>query len=551
MFIGTTEGNQRANTIIVLGILVAVITCLVSTMYVERGYLFDDSFITYRYAKNLANGQGITWNPGEAPVEGYTNFLLVVVLAPFIRIGSDPLLVTRVLSALAAIGIAVVCGLMARRHFKAGRAASFLVALAFIPASPTIELSILGLETVQFSFMLFLAFFFALEFYATRRPSRLYLCAGTLFLALLLRPEGALLAATIGLMSLLPRHQRRETFQLLCRAFGVAFALPLGIYLLWKVQHFGALLPNAFYIKADSPHLFSATGVASVTAFAQAHWTWIAVAVGGMLMKSPEGRLGQAVAGTFTLLYMMFFTHVDTLMDMHHRFLYPVLPFVFFLMMSVLAPLATRLCQWRLTGVLKVPLVLLVYALLFFPQPRIRVADFRNALKGTSYYDETRSVRQRRYRTALALHRYERVRDILLAYGDAGVVPYYSEARHLDAVGLNDRFIARNTNIAALTDYFFSRQPTLIIHPGNFDNTWIRFGHGPLGDHSKWASDPRWDEYVYAGTISKLTGLYDGHCFVRKHYADFAGLVAHIQTHVADTIHQPFPLPIGSYRPPG
>ena len=45
-----------------------------SSIILERNLLFDDSFISYRYAANLADGHGITWNVGEKPVEGYTHF---------------------------------------------------------------------------------------------------------------------------------------------------------------------------------------------------------------------------------------------------------------------------------------------------------------------------------------------------------------------------------------------------------------------------------------------------------------------------------------------
>ena len=36
--------------------------------------LFDDAMISMRYAANLAHGHGLVWNPGQPPVEGYTNF---------------------------------------------------------------------------------------------------------------------------------------------------------------------------------------------------------------------------------------------------------------------------------------------------------------------------------------------------------------------------------------------------------------------------------------------------------------------------------------------
>lgn len=45
--------------------------------------LFDDAMISMRYAKNLANGFGLVWNPNEAPVEGFTNPLWVAFMAFF------------------------------------------------------------------------------------------------------------------------------------------------------------------------------------------------------------------------------------------------------------------------------------------------------------------------------------------------------------------------------------------------------------------------------------------------------------------------------------
>jgi hypothetical protein len=43
--------------------------------------LFDDSMISMRYAKNLADGHGLVWNPGGERVEGYSNLLWVLIMA--------------------------------------------------------------------------------------------------------------------------------------------------------------------------------------------------------------------------------------------------------------------------------------------------------------------------------------------------------------------------------------------------------------------------------------------------------------------------------------
>jgi len=39
----------------------------------------EDSFIGFRFAKNIAEGKGLLWNIGESPVEGYTNFLWIII----------------------------------------------------------------------------------------------------------------------------------------------------------------------------------------------------------------------------------------------------------------------------------------------------------------------------------------------------------------------------------------------------------------------------------------------------------------------------------------
>jgi hypothetical protein len=50
----------------------------------ERYYvLFDDAMVSMRFARNLADGHGLVWNPGDEPVEGFTNPLWVVFMSAF------------------------------------------------------------------------------------------------------------------------------------------------------------------------------------------------------------------------------------------------------------------------------------------------------------------------------------------------------------------------------------------------------------------------------------------------------------------------------------
>ena len=48
-------------------------------------FLTDDAFISFRYVRNLLEGHGLVFNPGER-VEGYSNFLWVLELAAIWRV---------------------------------------------------------------------------------------------------------------------------------------------------------------------------------------------------------------------------------------------------------------------------------------------------------------------------------------------------------------------------------------------------------------------------------------------------------------------------------
>src|SRR5687768_6252470 len=58
--------------------------CAIATFH-QKDWGFDDAYISYRYAANLVAGHGLVFNPGER-VEGYSNFLYVMLVAPGIAL---------------------------------------------------------------------------------------------------------------------------------------------------------------------------------------------------------------------------------------------------------------------------------------------------------------------------------------------------------------------------------------------------------------------------------------------------------------------------------
>ncbi len=62
---------------------------LLGWLAVVAWFLCDDAFISFRYVRNLLEGHGLVFNPGEY-VEGYTNFLWMLELAAIWRLLGIP-----------------------------------------------------------------------------------------------------------------------------------------------------------------------------------------------------------------------------------------------------------------------------------------------------------------------------------------------------------------------------------------------------------------------------------------------------------------------------
>jgi hypothetical protein len=73
--------------VLVCGLLVATAHAL-AYRNLFHGTCIDDAYISFRYVTNLADGNGLVFNPGEH-VEGYSNFLWILMLTPFATFMTD------------------------------------------------------------------------------------------------------------------------------------------------------------------------------------------------------------------------------------------------------------------------------------------------------------------------------------------------------------------------------------------------------------------------------------------------------------------------------
>lgn len=66
----------------------------------------DDAFISYRYVQNFIQGNGLVFNSGER-VEGYTNFLWIMILSIFTKLGFNIILISKILGVVSG-GVSII-----------------------------------------------------------------------------------------------------------------------------------------------------------------------------------------------------------------------------------------------------------------------------------------------------------------------------------------------------------------------------------------------------------------------------------------------------------
>lgn len=517
---------------------------------------FDDAYITYRYAKNLATGHGIRWNPNEAPTEGYTNFLLVIILAPIIKLGFDPLLVTRLLSYLSVFGTCLLLYKSCRRLFPKDELTPWISVLLILMLPTTTNLVLLGLETNLYVFSLFLNFIIGLQNIKKNSEKNSFLFATTSFLTFLLRPEGVLLFPVIWGTNLFHNFNRKKMNAYLIVLSPVLLALFLSGYFIWKHLYFGAWLPNPFFVKAATSRWISPLGVASIQRFLGSRFhqlilclaifsvcrSWLPRKIQTDFLKNATPTMCFFVA----IMYALFFVRVDTLMDTFGRFLYPVVPFLVlassFFFHDWLIKLQMELPRVKVGAVAVLVLVCSVWNLTGI-NPFKRSLEFAREAGISS---EPSALMRKEFSVGQKLASYREIKKVRIAFADSGVIPYLTSAIWLDTVGLNDPFIARNQKFERVLNYMFHWKPDVLILPSLGSSGWLTYGHGPIGNVEQWARDPRMDEYEYVAT--SVTNQYDLQFFFLRTSVFGENLKKHIKSTVADGFFLEFPMDVGTRK---
>jgi arabinofuranosyltransferase len=437
---------------------------------IRMRFPFDDTYITFRYAANLAHGYGIAWNPGSilhpvgAHTEGYTNFLLVLLLTPFVWLGCDLVIVSQVIGVIAVMVSAVaIYGIVDRRgqwHWSANgkeRANAIspygLGAASIFLLDPFIWMNAYsGLETSLFTMWLVVAIWA----FITKRTELAFMLAT---FAALTRPEGALMGMVLLIVALIQKRQNPDE-EIAATLEGhppvsvlsywvSAFVLPLAMYAGWKFWYFGNLLPNSFYVKVSQ--IAGGTflpGRGTMRIFYTGVWYLLPFALIAA-WKGPKNA-GVQVAILWCCLLSAFYLFSQLIQNDYQRFTNSIE--VLLLLLAGIAIGSMTKKRWVVRVAMTVLLAVNIVWSLFL---RGGFGFIERTNEATSSYPHLAHVFR-----SIPDHK-----DLTLAWGDAGRLPYYSEVRSIDPVGLNTNEIAHARTAAEVVRYVIGAKPDLIVIP--------------------------------------------------------------------------------------
>jgi hypothetical protein len=430
--------------------------------------LMDDAYISFRYARNLAAGLGLVFNPGER-VEGYTNFLWVLILAFCQYLGFGIVTASKILAGGATFGTLVVIYFLARRLFSGYRYEIILLAfplLVYSSQGTQARYVVSGMETALFTF---LVTFSVLMLFSNRLS---WLAGFGFALAAMTRPEGVMyfsIAIIVkGILWFFPSFEGRNRKGLVASV--IAFLSIYGVYFLWRYSYFGFLLPNTYYAKASGFQLTRIIRGWEYLLEVVKEWrVYLLLVLAMVSLLSWKRHWAWIMFPMMTGLTFVYFLYVggDFIVWFGPRFLMPIFPLLLLMASEGLHNVSqSRFLPAPMVLTLQVFIVALIIGIsYFYSWPNSRGLEMYFVPQMRAWAEIGQWIKEKT------------PSDFTIATDAAGLIPYYSERYTYDMFGLTDVHIAHQeldnmgSGIVAheKTDpqYILNQQPDCIV------STWM------------------------------------------------------------------------------
>ncbi len=437
--------SKNAHILVLLMALVPLIV-LESLFF---NFTIDDAFIGFRYSENIANGYGAVFNIGEKPVEGYSNFLWLLMGAPFMKMGFSVMMASKYMGIFfSLINILILYKLSLKILNNKFYASLPPLLLSAVPAYAFWAIS--GMETVFYITLLMVSVFLFLE--------KKYALSSLFFVLLsLTRPEGAVIFAALSVFFLYMQKTAKQ--KILSSGFIkwiIVFAALYVPYFIWRFLYFGYPLPNSFYFKSGVSSLSSIWWVYSFLVYM---FPFVIFGVYGMIRQKTSAEKKFLLAFAALLIALTFL--YKPIQGYPYRFLLPAVPFILimaadgvrefllFFNQSIVSYARQGICLKKYAAILVV-VFLFVYPLAIAREYKAYADRIYNGLEMAH--------------SKLGKWLFENLNhSSTLVFADIGATPYYSKMRTIDIVGVTDDYITHHWKDANYTKYILNQNPEIIV----------------------------------------------------------------------------------------
>ena len=418
-------------------------------------FVQDDAFITFRYSRNFARGEGLVLNSGQR-VEGYTNFLWTWLMAIPERQGWSAPTFSIIVGIALLIATIFVAFELGRLVFSNDKMA--LLATAVLVANMSfVGYGTGGLETMLQTLLVTGVAVLLLQPLGRGHVALRRVAAGVLgALACLTRLDSAVLVGTWFVLVLVAewrastgaatgsaatdsglaaKVQRVVTAAAL---LGVLVAAILGPWLWWKYDYYGEILPNTLTAKSGGfliPFLY---GIFYLLAFFASYFAFLFITRyrrrGKAFFANPL-----AVTAFIPVAVWLGYTCIVGADFMEYRFMVPIIPILALLAASLINAFNNVRSQAILVVALLFGSGIHLIAPTVFPYP---VLTFRELAHWPSE-SKTAWIGLGKYLAEKFPGGELAPGQPVVAVQPLGVISYYSDLPVVDMLGLADKEIAR------------------------------------------------------------------------------------------------------------
>jgi len=495
---------------VIICILVGLVFFILFLVYIWR-FTVDDAYISFRYALNLAEGHGLVWNIGEVPIEGYSNFLWVIIMALVHLLKLDPTLISKIIGLSALAGNTYLYWKIAKDVFEDKRLyyAGFTISTVFLLINPATAIhAVSGLETMLYTTSLLLVVYCGFKLFKTSDRKYYWFFPIALLISSFLRPEGILIS--IGMLilffMLFFRKLKIKKINVNFLLPFLVYSIPILAYMIFQLYYFHDIFPLPFYVKTISGSVFSglyrlSEAIKYIAPFIIVILINVVQSMGSIFYRK-EGqfaRFRMLLMITTVLIFFatMIYPFSSLYMNYAQRLYYPSFVIIYLLTAISLVMLFAKLeDKWvGRTNLKRYSKIIGLIVVILILSSNINFASDIEYLHKTSNRFSVSYIN-----IGNELNKFSDS-NITLASVDSGSIPYFSRWNHVDMVGLNDKFIAKN-GVATL-EYIERKNPQLIIF---ISTNKYNPGHSPAQDPFIEFVEKR--NYVKLSAVRYIDGYY-------------------------------------------